>query len=223
MSTETIGQEPAALERLIHQVRGVNAVRLVADQGGKIDEVHVVGEPGRAPKAIVRDIESILYVRGGVRVDHRKISLVQIADVATPHVAPRLQLLDVRQSAAGDETSVHVTLALRDRQVEGVGTPRPGQSIELPMLAAYATIHGLDSLFGPRGRVHLEQLQRQTFGALEVYLAHLAHDADGVAEILLGISVLRDDELTAVAKAVLDAVNRRVERLLADAPAPPPR
>lgn len=213
MAAETVAHEPVDLERLINQVRGVHAVRLVADQSGQIDEVHVVGTPGRTPKAIVRDIESILYVRGGVRVDHRKISLVQIAEPISQPPTPRLQIVEVRHDSGDEHAGVTVTLRLRDQQVQGTGTTRPGQPADLPLLAAYAALHGLSTLFGLRGQIHLERLQRQPFGGLEVYLAHLNRDEDGVQEALLGISVLRDDELVAVVRAVLDAVNRRLERL----------
>lgn len=215
MTAEITSLEPADLERLIAQVRGVHAARLVAGQGGLIDEVHVVGTPSRNPKQIVRDIESILYVRGGVRVDHRKISLVQIADPA-PIAAPRLRIVDVRQDSSPECTGVTVTLRLRDREVEGLGISRPGQPADLPLLAAYATLHAISAVFGQPGQVYLERLQRQPFGDLEVYLAQLTRDADGVAETLLGVSVLRDDELFAVARAVLDAVNRRLERLISE-------
>ncbi len=213
MTAETMAQEPIDLERLINQVRGVYAVRLVADQSGHIDEVHVVGTPGRTPKSIVRDIESILYVRGGVRVDHRKISLVQVAEPISRPPASRLQIVDVRHESDEEHATVTVMLRLRDQQVQGVGTTRPGQPADMPVLAAYATLHGLESLFGMHGRMHLERLQRQPLGSLEVYLAHLSRDEDGVPEALLGISVLRDDELVAVVRAVLDAVNRRLERM----------
>jgi hypothetical protein len=215
MSSETASIDGAALERLIYQVRGVHAARLV-HQENRIDEVHVVGTPRRSAKQIIRDIESILYVQGGVRIDHRKISLVQIADSMVQSAPPRIQLIDVAQTTADDTTSVSVTLALRDHQVSGVGSTRPNQHADFPLLAAYATIHALDMLIGPRGQLQLERLQRQPFGALEVYLSHLSLDSDGVIETLLGISVLRDDELVTVAKAVLDGVNRRIERLVID-------
>src|SRR5690242_18490706 len=74
--------DTTAVEALIGQVRGVIAVRVVRDAQDQIDEIHVVGSPGRSAKQMVRDVESILYVRGGLRVDHRKISLVQIAETA---------------------------------------------------------------------------------------------------------------------------------------------
>lgn len=216
MTTVTTALAPADLERLIDSVRGVHAARVVVGQSNQIDEIHVVGTPGRSAKQIVRDIESILYVRGGVRVDHRKISLVQIADAVVQPLVPRVEIVAVAPCSSDEGPAVIVTLRLCDQQVQGVGTTRPGQKPDLPLLAAYGTIHALGKLLGPRGQMHLERLQRQPFGALEVYLSQIAYDTDETAETLLGISPLCDDELLAVARAVLDAVNRRVQRPLAD-------
>lgn len=214
MTATVTAVDPATLERLIYQVRGVSAVRLVVDQSGTIEEIHVVGTPERSAKAIVRDIESILYVRGGVRVDHRKISLVQIADAVVNPAPPRLQLVDARQQQADDIASVQVTLQLRDKQLQGVGTARPGQPADLPLLTAYATVHSLHELLGAYGQLHFERLERLPFGTMEVYLSHLIYETEQSTETLLGVSVLRDNELMAVARSVLDAVNRRVERML---------
>ena len=125
MSEATTYYDGAALEQLIYQVRGVHAARLVTDTGGKINEVHVVGTPRRSAKQIVRDIESILYVRGGIRLDYRKISLVQVAESAVQNVAPRLQLIDVAPTASAGGASVVVTLGLRDEQVHGFVPERP--------------------------------------------------------------------------------------------------
>jgi hypothetical protein len=225
MSEATTYYDGAALEQLIYQVRGVHAARLVTDTGGKINEVHVVGTPRRSAKQIVRDIESILYVRGGIRLDYRKISLVQVAESAVQNVAPRLQLIDVAHSAGESGTTVVVTLGLRDEQVQGLGVARPDVSQDeakplhaaLPQLTAQATVNALDSWVGPRGHLQLERIQRQGLGAIEVYLAHLSLETDAGIETLLGVSMLRNDELLTVARAVLDAANRRVERLLAHA------
>jgi hypothetical protein len=163
----------------------------------------------------VRDIESILYVRGGIRLDYRKISLVQVAESAVQNTAPRLQLIDVAHSAGESGTHVVITLGLRDEQVQGVSDAPAGAPADLPQLAAQATVNALDSWVGPRGHLQLERVQRQGLGAIEVYLAHLSLETDAGIETLLGVSMLRNDELLTVARAVLDAANRRIERLLA--------
>jgi hypothetical protein len=214
--SETVTVDEAAIEHLLGQVRGVLAVRVVADAQGQIEEIHVVGTPERRPKAMVRDLESLLYVRGGVRLDHRKISLVQMAEAAIQPAPVRVLLNNVVWAVDGDRPSVMIRLSMNDRDVEGVCRGR-GEGAEPPeVMVGYATIQALDQVTGPQAQFRLENLQRQPFGALEVCLAHLSLITDDGVETLLGISVVREGDLAAIARAILDAVNRRLQRLLGE-------
>ena len=95
MTADRAAVDVAKIEELVGQVRGVMAVRVVQDEQGQIDELHIVGSPSRSAKQMVRDVESLLYVRGGVRLDHRKISLVQVAETSIQPAAVRVQMLNI--------------------------------------------------------------------------------------------------------------------------------
>jgi hypothetical protein len=213
MSAERKMIDIPKIEELLSQVRGVMAVRVVLEEQGQIDELHIVGSPERSAKQMVRDIESLLFVRGGVRVDHRKISLVQIAESAIQPVQVRVRLLDISRSN-GDPATMTVVLGMDNQRVQGVGRSRPDHSDQSEHLAGYATIHALDQLIGARGQFRLENMERKPFGQIEVYLTHLSLTTDDGVEMLLGVSVVRDDDPAAVVRAILDAVNRRLQRLL---------
>src|SRR3954464_13415372 len=120
MSTERPVIDVTKIEELLSQVRGVLAVRVVLEEQGQIDELHIVGSPGRSAKQMVRDIESLLYVRGGVRVDHRKISLVQIAESAIQPAQVRVRLLEIGP-LSGDPATVTVALGMDEQRVLGIG------------------------------------------------------------------------------------------------------
>ncbi|HEU5097896.1 MAG TPA: hypothetical protein VFU22_02545 [Roseiflexaceae bacterium] len=211
MSADRAIIDVTKIEELLRQVRGVMAVRVVQDEQGQIDELHIVGSPGRSAKQMVRDVESLLYVRGGVRVDHRKISLVQIAETIIQSSPVRVRLLDISR-ATDDPPSISVVLGMDEQRVQGrARTERDDPPV---YLAGYATIHALDQLIGARGQFRLENLERHPFGQLEVYLTHLSLTTDDGIETLLGISVVRDEDPAAVVRAILDAVNRRLQRLL---------
>ena len=216
MNDVQVAAGEAMVEDLVRQVRGVLAALVVQNDQKQIDEIHAVGSPDRSAKQMVRDIESILYVRGGIRLDHRKISLVQIADTAMPSTTVRVQLLEVADVADAQPPAMSVTIAHGDHHIQGIARARPNQDTSAEWLVAQATAIALDQLIGALGQLHVENLQRQSFGALQVYLAHLSLAIDDGIETLLGISVVRDDEPSAVARAVLDAVNRRLQRLLSN-------
>lgn len=211
----TVSQQPDAstYEQLIFQVRGIQAARVVTAPGGGIDEVHVVGLPGRSAKQMVRDIESILYVRGGVRLDHRKVSLVQL-DEGAQRFGPRVRLLEVASALDGPQPGVAVTLGLRDRRARGVGAPGVGEAPDPLVLAGQATVFALAELIGPGAELRVEQIARQPFGTLEVCLCQLSLTSEAEIETLLGVSMIRGDGPAAAARAVLDAVNRPLLRLL---------
>jgi hypothetical protein len=69
------------LEGSLSQIAGVRAVRIVASDDGRIEEVHVLALPGKAPKQLCRDIESTLQALYGIAIDRRKISIAQIGVV----------------------------------------------------------------------------------------------------------------------------------------------
>ena len=215
MTAERVGIDIAKIEELLSQVRGVMAVRVVLEEQGQINELHIVGSPERSAKQMVRDIESLLFVRGGVRIDHRKISLVQIAESAIQPATVRVRLLYISRTS-GDLATTTVGLGMSEQRVQGIGRSRPDCDEQPEQLAGYATIHALDQLIGARGQFRLENLERQMFGQLNVFLTHLSLTTDDGIEILLGISVVRDDDPAAVVRAILDAVNRRLQRLLGD-------
>ena len=207
--------ENSAVESLIGQVRGVMAVRVVRDAQGQIDEIHVVGSPGRSAKQMVRDVESIIFARGGLRVDHRKISLVQVAETAIQPVEVRIRLLDIVRAADEQGLKIGVALSMGEQRVQGVGRARPDHDDPTELLAGYAAVHALNQLIGARGQLRLENLQRQPFGQLDVCLSHLSLVTDDGIEVLLGTSAVRDDEVATAVRAVLDAVNRPLQRILA--------
>ena len=48
---------------------------------GEVSEVHILAQAGLQAKQLVRNIESALLAQLGLKVDHRKISIAQTAEV----------------------------------------------------------------------------------------------------------------------------------------------
>lgn len=82
----------AEAERQLKTLPGVLDVRIVPSENGAVSEVHVVTTMDVAPKATVRNVETMLKASLKMQVDHRKISVAtsneKIRDrVETPVVA----------------------------------------------------------------------------------------------------------------------------------------
>ena len=70
-------------EELLATLPGVIAARIVANESGAVDEIHVLTTAEVTPKQTVRNIESALIAHLGMRVDHRKISVATTVEQAT--------------------------------------------------------------------------------------------------------------------------------------------
>ena len=66
------------VEREICRLPDVSIARMVAEPDGRVTEVHVVAHPGKHPKQIVRDVQSIALASFGLDLDRRVISVVQL-------------------------------------------------------------------------------------------------------------------------------------------------
>src|SRR5258706_11407697 len=69
------------VENLITALTGVLSARVVVTPLGEVSEVHVLTNSDMQPKQVVRNIESALMAQLGFKIDHRKISVAQTADV----------------------------------------------------------------------------------------------------------------------------------------------
>jgi hypothetical protein len=67
-------------EELISTLPGVLSVRIVPNDTGAVEEIHVLTTDQIAPKNTVRNIESALMAQLGLRVNHRKISIATTLD-----------------------------------------------------------------------------------------------------------------------------------------------
>jgi hypothetical protein len=74
-------------ERLLTALAGVVSARAVADDAGRICEIHILASPDLHPKQIVRNVESALSAGLGVVVDRRIISVAQLRGSAVDSYA----------------------------------------------------------------------------------------------------------------------------------------
>jgi len=99
---------------LICQLQGVIGADISFNGQDEIQEIHVVANFDRLPKQIVRDIESILFTKHGLRLDHKKVSIAQIKgdEVAPKRRSSRIQFVRVGVSVSGFEHKVEVELSI---------------------------------------------------------------------------------------------------------------
>jgi hypothetical protein len=126
----------------------------------------------------------------------------------------RLLIERVQLVSAGLGVSVSVTLRSGDRAVvgeaEGAAT-----ALALNRTVAEATLRAVESVVGQDVRFFVEHVELAATGDERTALVVLSMLTDRATQRLSGASVVREDVRQAVIRAVLAAVNRRVEPMLA--------
>ena len=64
------------LEDELQKVSGITGARVVGDDAPT--EIHIVAGPGRTPKQLVRDVQSLAAASFDMQIDHRIVSIVQL-------------------------------------------------------------------------------------------------------------------------------------------------
>lgn len=201
------------IEESLTRLESVDAVRVVRD-GGKIAEVHVLAAPDRTAKQVVRDVQSLAMAKFGESIDRRAISVVQIN--APGKITPAKQrpaLVEVEDEPNGARTTITVTLAYQDEEHTGVGSGPVAGSARL-RLVGEATLKALQSIFPNAPALALDGVGTTAIGMRSVMIAIVVGSDDRRSEeVAVGSALVNNGEDHAAVRAILDALNRRLEQL----------
>jgi hypothetical protein len=201
------------VEREICRLPDVSIVRLVAESDGRVSEVHVVAHPGKHPKQIVRDVQSIALASFGLELDRRVISVVQLGgnvleDAST--LRPRPSIVAITAEASGMRSLVRVTLALDDEEAVGFAEGSIATTAR-HRLVALATVDALRQLEAAAECVDIDHAQVIRIGAHDVAVVTVVYVIPPAEQLVSGSAIVRpQQEADAVARAVLDSTNRRL-------------
>lgn len=206
-------------ENLLTSLEGVLSARVVTTPLGEVSEVHILAQAGLQPKQLVRNIESALLAHLGLRVDHRKISIAQTADVKPLETLDRhavkqrsmqravlFESLAMQPSPRNQRVVVQVTLSHEGR-VETSDEESADTARGRVEAVGRATVSVLDRLLS-RGAMSLEGARViQALDRTVVFAAIQA--ASGRDTVLLtGTAEVKESPERAAVFAVLDATNR---------------
>lgn len=202
----------AEVEREICRLPDVSIARLVAEGGGRISEVHVVAHPGKHPKQIVRDVQSIALASFGLEFDRRIISVVQLGGAMLEHepAGVRPSIVAITAEANGLRSLVRVTLSRDDEEAVGFAEGSIATTARHRLVAA-ATVDALRQLEAGAECIDVDHAQIVRVGAHDIAVVTVVFVVPPSEQIVSGSAIVRpQQEADAVAKAVLDATNRRL-------------
>ena len=209
-------------ENLLTSLEGVLSARVVTTPLGEVTEVHVLANAGLAPKQLVRNIESALLAQLGLRVDHRKISIAQTADVRpietldrhavharSMHRGVLFEGLMLQPGRRPQRTMVQVALNCEGKSEAGE-EEAPDTARGRLEAAARATVGVLDRLL-PKGSMLLEGARLIQALERDVVFAAVQATSGRNTVLLTGTAEVRESPEQAAVLAVLDATNRWTE------------
>ena len=201
------------LEESLTRLDSVDAVRVVSDSG-KVAEVHVLSAASKPAKQVVRDVQSLAMARFGTNIDRRVISVVQLAPSGVSHdTRHRPVIVSIREEPDGSRVYVHVTLGSQSEEHVGTASGPAAASARL-RLVGEATLSALEAVYPSLPPLAIDSIGEASVGMRTVVVAVIVASFDNQREELAVGAALSPGDLTeTAARAVLDALNRRLPSL----------
>jgi hypothetical protein len=202
-------QQRLEVERTIGTIPGMVGARLVPGFDREVDELHVLTSVDKTPKQAVRDVQTVLMARFGIPTDHRVISVVALDEGSLVAATSRVVIERVGLTQAGLGVTAEVVLIDGDERY--VGTAEASASTKGRRRAvAAATLAAAAGLIGDECRVDLDGIDVADVVGQRVAVCVLQVRAAREELTLAGSALVRDAEPDAIAKSVLDALNRTI-------------
>ncbi|MGQ9473080.1 MAG: hypothetical protein ACUVQZ_06040 [Candidatus Caldatribacteriaceae bacterium] len=198
-----------AIEKAIECIDGVLQVKVVGDNA--IEEIHVLSRPTKTPKLLVRDIETVLKTRFNLSIDHKKVSVVtfDVDEESEEKLLLRPILWGLTWKKSLNEVRVEVEVKLQDQIFKGISSEETLHTKNHHLLIAHAAICCINQMVGD-GVFSVYGVSLHHLGEVEVALVFVDYKGPKkMEEMLVGSALVRDDVHEAVARATLDAVNRK--------------
>ena len=211
-------------ENLIVSLKGILSARVVAGKRGSIDEIHVFTNGSVAAKQVVRNVESALFAQLGVKVDHRKISVAQTAEVSAIQVLEdeAVKTRALKREVVFQRLDMHTTERRRVKfkltlSIDGEEIVAEQEAADTPkariQAAARVAVSAIDQLL-PNGTIDLEGVtQVDAFGTQFAFVGVYVL-VGRETKLLTGSCEVIDGFEQAAALAALDATNRWTQSLL---------
>jgi hypothetical protein len=185
------------------------------DDGGGLGVLRLGLAPGVDEVQVASKVGRLLREQFGLGVDADQVQLIEDApsnelpaQAGKRPIISRMQLV-----SSGLEVTATVSLSLRDATVQGQATGTATQ-IGVQRAVATGTLRALEQLIADKARFELEHVEVTRSGRDRTALVAVTMVTASGTDRLTGSAVVREDARQAVIRAVLDAVNRRLEPLL---------
>ena len=206
------------IEAALSEVGEIKAARIVAASDGSIAEIHVLALPTKAPKQLVRDIESTLMAKFGIPVDHKKISIALLGrdaikseeePIPERSTAARPRICSINASVSGVQASASVTLEIAGEDFTGKASG-PASQTGRARLVSLATLDAISQYTEATISFALEDVAIVQLGREKVAVACISLVSGFGEQHFSGSAQVRQNDNDSIVRATLDAINRRI-------------
>lgn len=200
------------IEELILKLPSIISCKIVINEEGKIVEIHILSSNERSPKQIVRDIQSSLMAKWEIRIDHKIISIAQIADNGEEGNRYKLQIAQVDYSLNGINAEALVVLRYHENTYTG---KKKGlhTRIGVSKLIANATIKAVEEYLGKGPCFSIEDIEKTRIAKREAVLVAVTLLTNYEEKNFIGASYIDSDEYKSIVKATLNALNSFIDKI----------
>jgi uncharacterized protein YlbG (UPF0298 family) len=200
----------ADLETQFQSIRSVYDAHVDLDEQGEVYAIGVFSDGMRTPKRIMREVEEIFRNVMGYRVNYKKIGIVERKEEIPEIRKNRVKFISA-YTVQQDHDMLEGTINLEFGQVpiEEKVQIHPFE-MELEYFIAHVTAKALEKMIQAHIRIHC--VKEINMGDIDVICVTMstANQEDGSIEMYVGTVVKSKDLISGVAKATLDAMNRRL-------------
>ncbi|MCA1735312.1 MAG: hypothetical protein LC739_04130 [Actinobacteria bacterium] len=197
-------------EERLRRLPGVEAARVIID-GDSVTEVHIVSSLDKAPKQVVRDVQTLAQAAYSLALDRRVVSVVQLPESALSE-GDRPVVVDVLELMDGAHTKVSVTLAWQGESLVGMVEGAAGEASRHRLIAE-ATVAALRQALQQDTAFGVTSIDLVTLGGRRIAVAQVVIVSDGNERLMVGSALVNGDPGRAIVRAVLDALNRHIPEL----------
>jgi len=199
------------MKSLICRIPDVLSCKVILGEKNEVQDIHVLCTSGRNVKQLVRDIQSAVSARFNVEVDYKVISIAQIEENEIKD--NRLKIGSIVMMNMDNSLKATVILESDGKNYEGNSIKVKSVSNKFKAVAE-ATIMAVESFVNTNGIFYLEGIERTRVAGRDIFVCMVGYTYKNNESLLIGCSMIKTDENEAVAKSVLNALNRLISKMV---------
>lgn len=197
------------LESVINSISGISSSKVICDEAGNIEEIHVLADQDRGAKQISRDIQSLLITKYNLKVDYKIISVAQIDSGDKAERKDRFSIGAVGYCLIENYIEVKVVLKKEEKEFESIVRGLNSKNNRFRLIAQ-ATLDCVHRYMGSQDIFIVEDIGKAVLAKNDIINIAITFTSSYGEEMLIGSAILKKDEYEAIVRATLDAINRKI-------------